>query len=165
MTNISRACALLVALVLAAPATLAETAPATMDLQTPSTAKVWVNLGGFSRHFDRTRGHNENNYGLGLEYRTSQQLSYTVGTYHNSLRKQTTFAAVNWQPWSVGPVQVGAAIGLMNGYPALNRGGNFFAVLPMLSYEGQRFGVNVGVIPTLKNVDGAVIIQFKVRVK
>lgn len=165
MTNISRAFALFAALLLAAPATLAESAPTTMDLQPPSPAKVWLNLGGFSRHFDRTKGHNEHNFGLGIEYRTSPQLSYTVGTYRNSLREQTTFAAVNWQPWSVGPVQVGAAIGLMNGYPALNRGGNFFAVLPMISYEGQRFGANVGVIPSLKNVDGAVVVQFKVRVR
>ncbi len=125
--------------------------------------ELWLNLGGFSRHFDRQAGHNENNAGLGLEYRTSDELSFMAGSYRNSVRKNTTYAAVNWQPLSMGSFKLGAAVGLMNGYPAMNRGGTFFAALPMATYEGRRFGVNLGLIPSMKDVDGAVILQFKVR--
>jgi hypothetical protein len=164
MTNSFRACALVAAFALMAPAAMADSATTTMDLEPPPTSQLWLNVGGFSRHFDRNRGYNEHNLGLGIEYRTSPELSYMIGSYHNSVRKNTTYAAVNWQPWAVGPFKVGAAIGLMNGYPAVNRGGNFFAALPMASYEGKRFGVNLGLIPSMKNIDGAVILQFKVRI-
>lgn len=125
--------------------------------------ELWLNVGGFSRHFNRQAGHNENNLGLGIEYRTSSELSFMAGSYHNSVRKNTTYAAVNWQPLSMGSFKLGAAVGLMNGYPAMNRGGTFFAALPMATYEGRRFGVNLGLIPSMKDVDGAVILQFKVR--
>lgn len=130
--------------------------------QKPANA-LWINVGGFSRHFDRQSGHNENNFGLGLEYRTSEELSFMAGSYRNSVRKNTTYAAVNWQPWSMGSFKLGAAVGLMNGYPAMNRGGTFFAALPMATYEGRRFGVNLGLIPSIKDVNGAVILQFKMR--
>ena len=125
--------------------------------------ELWLNVGGFSRHFNRQANHNENNLGLGLEYRTNEELSFMAGSYHNSVRKSTTYAAVNWQPLSMGSFKLGAAVGLMNGYPAMNRGGTFFAALPMVTYEGRRFGVNLGLIPSMKDVDGAVILQFKVR--
>ena len=34
----------------------------------------------------------------------------------------------------------------------------------MATYEGKRFGVNLGLIPSIGKVDGAVIFQFKLRV-
>ncbi|MDP2018602.1 hypothetical protein [Hydrogenophaga sp.] len=163
MMNIPTACALLAALTLAAPAALAESVSTTLDLAPASSSQLWLNVGGFSQHFKRQNGYNENNLGLGIEYRTSPEISYMAGSYYNSVRKNTTYAAVNWQPWSMGAFKLGAAVGLMNGYPAMNRGGNFFAALPMVTYEGRRFGINVGLIPSIKNVDGAVIVQFKVR--
>jgi hypothetical protein len=156
--------ALLMAFAAVAPASLAQSAPAALDLTPPSSSQVWLNVGGFSRHFNRQAGHNENNLGLGIEYRTSPEISYMAGSYYNSVRKNTHYAAVNWQPWTMGGFKLGAAVGVMNGYPAMNRGGNFFAALPMATFEGRRFGVNVGLIPSMKDVDGAVIVQFKLRV-
>lgn len=125
--------------------------------------QFWVNLGGFSRHFASDKGYNENNLGLGLEYRTSPEIAYMAGAYYNSVRKTTSYAAVNWQPWQLGPVKLGAALGVMNGYPSLANGGSFFAALPMASVEGRHFGINFGVVPSMGKVDGAVILQFKLR--
>ena len=162
MKNVPIALALLAAL--AAPSTFADSRPNALNLEPPSSAQVWLNMGGFSRHFDRQAGHNENNLGLGIEYRTGPEIAYMAGSYRNSVRKNTQFAAVNWQPWTTGGFKLGAAVGVMNGYPAMNRGGNFFAALPMATYEGRRFGINVGLIPSMKDVDGAVVVQFKLRV-
>ena len=164
MTIFRCACILLMGLMGATPGAYAQSTTTTLDLSPQSNTALWLNVGGFSRHFNRQAGHNENNLGLGIEYRTSSEISYMAGSYYNSVRKSTTYAAVNWQPLSMGAFKLGAAVGLMNGYPALNRGGHFFAALPMATYEGRRFGVNVGLIPSMKNVDGAVIVQFKVRV-
>jgi hypothetical protein len=140
----------------------ASTAPA-FDLDA-NRGEVWLNVGGFSRHFSRGNGYNENNLGLGVEYRTSAEVSYMAGAYYNSVRKTTTYAALNWQPWTVGPIKLGATVGVMDGYPSLAKGGTFFAAVPMATWEGKRYGINVGVIPSIGKVDGAVIVQFKLRV-
>lgn len=156
----------LMALCLATPSAFAQTVvsdPPPMSLE-PVPHEVWINVGGFSRHFARHNGYNENNLGLGAEYRTSAELSYMVGAYDNSVRKTTSYLAVNWQPWSLGPIKLGGTLGVMNGYPSLAKGGTFFAALPMATWEGRRYGVNVGIIPSMGKVDGAVIVQFKLRV-
>jgi hypothetical protein len=80
------------------------------------------------------------------------------------VRKTTTYAAMNWQPWAIGPIKIGATVGVMDGYPSLAKGGTFFAAVPMATWEGKRYGVNVGIIPSIGKVDGAVIVQFKLRV-
>ena len=126
--------------------------------------QIWINVGGFSRHFDRDPRYNENNFGFGIEWRRSPELAVMAGVYDNSLGKPSQYAAINWQPWQIGPVKLGAAIGILNGYPAISRGGTFFAALPMASIEGRRFGINLGLIPSIKNVDGAVLLQFKLRI-
>ncbi len=157
-----------------ATAGLLGLAPALVSASTTEAAKaaepagtykpqIWVNLGGFSRHFASNKGYNENNLGLGLEYRTSDEIAYMAGAYYNSVRKTTSYAAVNWQPWQLGPVKLGAALGVMNGYPSLANGGSFFAALPMATVEGRHVGINFGVVPSMGKVDGAVILQFKLR--
>lgn len=126
---------------------------------------LWLNVGGFSSHFNRDNGFNENNAGVGIEYRMSPDMSIMAGSYYNSVRLNTSYVAANWQPYRLGDWKLGAALGVMDGYPAIQRGGAFFAALPMATYEGQTFGLNVGLIPTMHNVNGAVIVQFKLRVR
>lgn len=72
----------------------------------PFKNEVWINVGGFSRHFARHNGYNENNLGLGAGYRTSAELSYMAGAYDNSVHKTTSYVATNWQPWSLGPIKL-----------------------------------------------------------
>jgi hypothetical protein len=145
---------------LAAPAVRAQDVAAPVIDQ----PQIWINVGGFSRHFDRDPRYNENNFGFGVEWRRTTEVALMVGVYDNSLGKASQYAAVNWQPWQIGPVKLGAAIGLLNGYPAIGRGGTFFAALPMASIEGRRFGINLGLIPSIKDVDGAILLQFKLRI-
>jgi len=146
------------ALICTAPVAFSATQEAGPD------PEIWVNVGGFSRHFARDKGYNESNLGVGIEYRTSPDVSYMAGSYYNSVRKTTYYAAMNWQPLSIGPWKLGASVGVMNGYPAMAHGGTFFAALPMATYEGKRFGINLGLIPSVGKVDGAVVVQFKLRV-
>jgi hypothetical protein len=152
--------ALLLALALPLGATTAQADEAAPAATPP---EVWINVGGFSRHFDRSSQYNERNFGFGIEWRHSSEVAVMAGVYDNSLGKPSQYAAVNWQPWQIGPVKLGAALGVLNGYPGIERGGTFFAALPMASIEGKRFGINLGLIPSMKNVDGAVLLQFKIR--
>ena len=66
-------CVLACALICSAPAAFA------VDEDTGKNPEVWVNMGGFSRHFARDKGYNESNLGLGVEYRTNAELSYMAG--------------------------------------------------------------------------------------
>lgn len=128
--------------------------------------ELWVNTGGISHHFDRSKNFNEVNVGVGVEYRITPEVSAMTGFHKNSINLRTTYAAVNYQPFSIGPVKIGASAGLMSGYPVIKNGGAFFAALPFATYEGKRFGVNVGLIPNIpsRHIDGAVVFQFKFRV-
>jgi hypothetical protein len=128
-------------------------------------SSLWVNVGGFSRHFDRSKDFNETNLGLGVEYRFRSDLSAMAGYHENSIRLRTRYAALNYQPLEIGPLKVGVSVGVMSGYPVVNEGGAFFAALPMVTYEGKRFGINFGVIPNIpsKHVDGAFVVQLKAR--
>jgi hypothetical protein len=167
MKTLNRICPLVSACLLAlAPGWAAAATNEASPSAQPGTTyqpQIWVNLGGFSRHFASDKGYNENNLGLGLEYRTSAEIAYMAGAYYNSVRKTTSYAAVNWQPWHIGPVKLGAALGVMNGYPSLANGGSFFAALPLATVEGRHFGINFGIVPSMGKVDGAVIVQFKLR--
>lgn len=149
-----RAGALWIALSLAAPVACAGPEPG---------AQLWLNAGGFSWHFKRPNTYDESNRGLGIEYRTSAEIAFMVGGYRNSVRRNTAYATVNWQPWSVGGLKLGAAVGVMNGYPMFNQGNTFLMALPMATYEGRRFGVNLGLVPPVKNLKGLVSVQFKLR--
>lgn len=125
--------------------------------------EIWVNVGGFSSHFNSSKNYNENNAGIGVEYRISPQTAVMAGSYYNSVRNTTTYAAFNWQPYALGAWKVGVAAGVMDGYPGIVRGGTFFAALPLVTYEGKKLGVNLGIIPSMAKVDGAVVVQFKIR--
>ncbi|MDR7305818.1 hypothetical protein [Rhodoferax saidenbachensis] len=136
------------------------------DAGPPDAGALWVNLGGFSSHVNRDKDYNENNVGMGVEYRLQPDVALMAGAFNNSIRQTTTYAAVSWQPLSLGGWKLGAALGVMNGYPGIAHGGAFLAALPMASYEGTRFGMNLGLIPSINNkVDGAFVIQLKFRMR
>ncbi len=54
--------------------------------------------------------------------------------------------------------------GAFNGYPHAFNGGWFPAVIPVASWEGQRLGLNVALVPPLQDrLYGAVSFQLKFR--
>lgn len=127
-------------------------------------SELWVNTGGVSKHF-RDNGRNEVHPGLGLEYRINSDTSVMLGYHKNSLSLRTRYAAVNYQPLNIGPLRIGASIGVMDGYPLKSQGKMFFAAIPMITYESKSFGVNFGVIPDIpsQHVEGAFVAQIKWR--
>lgn len=133
--------------------------------RSPDEPQLWINLGGFSRHLSGNAHFNERNVGIGLEWRTSHEVAYMAGVYRNSVGKDTQYISLNWQPWQMGPVRLGAAIGVMNGYPSIRQGRSFFAAMPFASLEGRHVGLNVGLIPKLGDVQSAVVVQLKWRLR
>jgi hypothetical protein len=58
----------------------------------------------------------------------------------------------------------GVLLAAFDGYPNYRAGAWLLAPLPVLAIKGERFGVNVSGVPTIRGrLDGAIAVQFKVR--
>lgn len=140
-----------------------------LAMSAESSPQVWVTPGIYSWHFDRSKDLRDNNVGLGAEVALTDDHIVMGGTFINSNRARSHYAAYEWRPLHWQPaglkVSAGMVIGAFDGYPNYRDGGWFVAPLPMLSVEGRYLGVNLGIIPTIKNrMDGALAIQIKLRV-
>ena len=131
--------------------------------------QVWINPGIYSRHFDRGTNFRADNLGLGAEVLVAPDHAVMGGSFINSQRARTHYGAYQWRPlhWQPRDINVSAGIilGAFDGYPRYRDGAWFVAPMPVLSIEGKRIGVNLSIIPTLKDrVDGAIAVQVKLRV-
>ncbi|WP_296948883.1 hypothetical protein [uncultured Massilia sp.] len=126
--------------------------------------ELWIDTGFATWHFDRDKDLNGGNKGLGAEYRFSGTMAAVAGRFYNSDREWSNYAGVIWQPWALGPVRIGAALAAFDGYPRMREGGWFPAAIPTLTYEYQRVGVNVGIIPSYKDrLYGGISVQLKLK--
>lgn len=150
-------------LVLAAP--LAQADDFFTKIEAGPKSEVWIDSGFWTAHFDSGKGLNGNNKGLGAEYHFSGTMAAVGGRFYNSDREWSNYAGVIWQPYAVGPVRVGAALAAFDGYPRMRNGGWFPAIIPTLTYDYQRVGVNIGIIPNYKDrLYGGISLQLKLKV-
>jgi hypothetical protein len=127
--------------------------------------EVWLNAGFYSQHFDSDKGLNNSNPGIGAEYRFSTVASATAGRFYNSDHAYSNYAGMYYQPVALGPVRLGAVVGVFSGYPKMRDGGWFPALIPTLSYEYKSVGLNLAIIPPYKNrLYGALSFQLKLKV-
>lgn len=143
----------------------AETTGLFAIVESKPISEFWLNAGFYSYHFQKDRGFNDNNLGLGVEYRHSTVASIAVGGFHNSDWHTSHYIGWYWRPLALGPVHFGAVVGGVDGYPRVNNGGWFPAVIPAASLEYKSIGANVTFIPSYKErLNGALSLQLKVKV-
>ena len=127
-------------------------------------SKIWVNAGFYSAHFDTQKGLRNANPGFGIEYSLDNTWSLTAGRFINSNNAHSTYLGAYYQPWRLGDWKLGVVGGAFNGYPNAFNGGWFPAVLPVASWEAKNVGINVMLVPPLKDrLYGAVSFQLKYR--
>jgi len=80
----------------------------------PATAKSWLHLYGGSWH-DQP-GYREINTGIGIERQFGDQWSWAVGTFHNSIDRQSVFAVIKYQWYQQGDFVSNLQIGGVTGY-------------------------------------------------
>lgn len=128
-------------------------------------ARIWINAGMLSRHFDQSKGYRDHNYGFGAEVAVSPVNSFAAGFFKNSDNLHSNYVVWMWQPWSVGPVKFGLVAGAFDGYQRVNHGRFFPAVFPLASIEYRSVGFNVTIVPNYGDrLHGAVVGQLKLRV-
>ena len=129
------------------------------------SSRLWLNAGFYSAHFDTDKGLRNANPGLGFEYKLDDRWSATAGRFINSDNAHSSYIGAYYQPWTVAGARLGVVGGAFNGYPKAFNGGWFPAILPVASWEGRRFGLNVALVPPLKDrLYGAVSFQLKFRI-
>ena len=133
-------------------------------IEPKAKSELWINPGMYSYHFQKDQNLNNNNWGVGLEYRFNTVASVTLGNFKNSDNGYSSYAGIYYQPIAIGPIRLGVVAGGFNGYQSTNNGGWFPAVLPALTVEEGRFGANLFFIPTVGDrVHGAISLQIKVK--
>jgi hypothetical protein len=101
---------------------------------------------------------------LGLEYRIDDNWSATAGRFINSDNAHSSYVGAYDQPWRWGSVKLGVVGGAFNGYPKAFNGGWFPAVIPVATYESGHWGLNMALVPQLKDrLYGALSFQLKYR--
>jgi hypothetical protein len=126
--------------------------------------RLWVNAGFYSAHFDTDKGLRNANPGIGFEYRWDDTWSATAGRFRNSNDANSSYLGVYYQPWTWAGMKLGVVAGAFNGYPNANNGGWFPALIPTTSLERGHWGLNVALVPPLKDrLYGAVSFQLKYR--
>ncbi len=159
---------ILLAPILSVAETLASTAVASSFfalVESKPIKELWLNPGFYSYHFNKNKGLDNNNFGLGGDYRYSTVSAVTLGVLHNSDKHISHYMGWYWQPLGVGQVRLGAVIGAINGYPKMQNGAWFIALIPGASFEYKNVGVNMLFTPGYKDrLYGAISLQLKLRV-
>lgn len=93
---------------------------------------------------------NERNPGIGVEYHHSRDVILMAGEYKNSVSRTSWYAVAGYTPIHIGFVSIGAAGGLISGYPAYNDGNPAPAAVGLVRAEGERIGANLILIPPIK---------------
>lgn len=128
------------------------------------SSRLWLNAGFYSAHFDANKGLRNANPGLGAEYKLDDTWSLTAGRFINSDNARSSYAGAYYQPWTFAGAKLGVVGGFFNGYPKAFHGGWFPALIPVASWEGERFGLNVALVPPLQDrLYGALSFQLKLR--
>jgi hypothetical protein len=134
-------------------------------IEAKPASEVWLNAGAYSYHFQRDKGFNSRNYGLGAEYRFSTVSSIMAGAFHNSDWYTSHYLVWHWRPIGMGPVRLGALAGAMDGYPHMLDGGWFFAAIPTIDIDYNNVGATLLLIPSYQNrLHGAISLQLRLRV-
>ncbi len=127
--------------------------------------ELWLNPGFYSYHFEQDKNFDNDNWGLGAEYRYSTSNSVTLGRFHNSDRQNSNYAAWYWQPLQIDSIRLGGLIGIIDGYPNAFDGNWFPMLLPAASYEYKNLGINLTIVPTYQDVvHGSISLQLKLRI-
>lgn len=158
-----------IALLLAAPVLGAASRVYAESTPVNPSPQVWLNAGTYSHHFNRDKNFRENNTGIGAEVWFGADHALMAGTFMNSDDERSHYAAYQWRPlhWQPAGIRIGAGIslGAFDGYPRYRNGAWFPAVLPVVSVEYKRVGVNFFFVPTIADrTNGALSVQLKLRV-
>lgn len=124
-----------------------------------AAAETWLTATTLSHHHDRSKRHEEQNWGLGIEHHLTRDWSLNAGGYRNSFSEPSYYVGGAWMPLHAGHFHLGVAIGEVTGYRQKFSG----YIIPTLTIQGKTVGVNIGVVPSSKESYTVIGVQVKVK--
>ena len=112
-------------------------------------------------HHMRSTNLNENNFGLGIEYKLYPDTYLSAGAYKNSYSKTSAYLGVLYQPLELGDFHFGALAGTINGYPSRNDGKFDLMLSPVVTYRGTKYMVEMPIIISKKQTTLGLSFGFK----
>lgn len=133
--------------------------------ETRPQSDIWIVSTVRSYHFNRTKQHNEDNKGIGVEWHLTSYLYGILGEYDNSYNVHSTYFGAMFMPFEYKGFRAGAMGIFLNGYKE-NPSSYLFGGAPMFSYQYKDFGVNVMTLfpPRLHPRSGVAGLQLKYQV-
>lgn len=98
-----------------------------------------------SYHFNRDKGYNERNLGVGLEYRLSDEWAIAGGFYRNSFYRHSNYVMGAYTPFEMGGWRAGGLFGIVTGYDS----GPTPVALGLVTKGWGRFGINIVAVPSV----------------
>jgi len=134
---------------------------------------TFIQLGGWSHHFDRSKKQNEEHNILGVEFELAQiealVLGLTVSSFKNSSGNSSKYFAGVAKMCKKHTQTMrscgGFTGGLLNGYKAENKGDYFPAMVPHVSFEYRRAGLDLTCLPKLYSRQSFCAIQGKIKIQ
>ena len=125
---------------------------------------TWLVTTVHSYHYDRSPSNRrcESNWGVGAEHHVSNDWSLHGGMYRNSYCRGSAYLGTGWFPVHRGTVHFGITAGIVNGYRQEPFGGY---LIPTVSIQDKRWGVNIGIVPSLDSAFTVIGVQLKYRIR
>lgn len=120
-------------------------------LAVPASAQTWLHIYGLSKH--ESPGYQEINAGIGIEQQFAEQWSWGLGTYRNSIYRQSMAGMVKYQWYQQGDFSVNMQMGGVTGYRR-------YAVAPVILPETCWSWICGMFVPRIENETRAAVAVY-----
>ena len=130
-------------------------------------AETWAVASIASYHFER-KGYCEFNPGIGIEHQVPGNTRIVFGQYSNSFCRTSAYIGLHYTALTYGNWKFGGALIAVTGYekkPKTDKNEQeiLIAPLPVIGWEGKRYGFNLIFAPPDGTFAGAIGVQAKLR--
>lgn len=134
-------------------------------------ASAYLQLGGWSKHFQNNQSYNESHNTAGFEVEFDTQTKSTYGllftTFENSHWASSRQVAVSakrcFQPFAFSKGCLGFTAGFIDGYHKINEGNFFPALIPKLNFEYRKVGVDFLCVPAVHSSASFCAVQGRIK--
>ncbi|MBV1869941.1 MAG: hypothetical protein KUG76_03455 [Gammaproteobacteria bacterium] len=121
------------------------------------SASAYLQLGGWSKHFQNNQVYNESHNTTGLEVefdtKSGSTFGFLVSSFENSHWAESRHMALTakhcYQPFPFSKACAGLSAGAIDGYRKIKGGGFFPALIPKLNFQYRKVGIDLLCVPAI----------------
>ncbi|MBL4608543.1 MAG: hypothetical protein JKY01_12050 [Pseudomonadales bacterium] len=152
--------------------TLALCAWLLLSASNAHSASAYLQIGGWSKHFQNNQTYNESHNTTGFEVEFDTQTKSTFGvlftSFKNSHWENSRHAALSvkrcYQPFRFSKGCLGFTAGFIDGYKKIDGGGFFPALIPKLNFEYKKVGLDFLCVPAVYSSASFCAVQGRLKI-